>query len=196
MADLTPVSPLARVLQPGEYGRLGPDGPGVSFRERRDLCVVALMVRPDRRAAVADALQDAGLSLPAVNASATHDATAVLWAALDRWHLLAAADGTALLASLRQAVGEQAALVDQSAGTTLLEVAGPALASVMERSTPIDPAHLAVGATAASEINHLAVHLWRRAEDTLLISVQRSFARDLLEFLHEMALEVGYRDLG
>lgn len=196
MADLHPVSPLARVLEPGDHGRVGADGPGVTFRERRELCVVSLMVGPADRAAVAEALQGLGLSLPAPNAAAEHDGVQVLWAALDRWHLLAREDGAALLARLRAAVGTRAALVDQSAGTCLIEILGPRLTEVLEKATPVDPQHLPVGTTAATSINHLAAHLWRTADDTVVVSVQRTFARDLLEFLHEMALEVGYRDAG
>lgn len=195
MADMAPHSPLDAVLQPGAHGPLGADGPGITFRERRELAVVSLMIGPERRTAVAEALDGIGLALPAENAAAECGGTLVLWAALDRWHVLAEETGQALLHRLHAVVGTQAALVDQTAGTCPIEVTGPAVRSLLEKSTPIDLDHFEVGATAATSINHLGVHLWRQAQDRYLISVQRSFARDLLEFLHTMALDLGYADV-
>jgi heterotetrameric sarcosine oxidase gamma subunit len=196
VVEPVPASPLARELQPGDHGRVGPDGPGVSFRERRDLAVVSIMAGPKARADVDAALQPLDLALPEVGGShAGGDGTTVVWAALDRWHALSAAeDGAALLARLRAALGHRAALVDQTAGTCLIELAGPRLETVLEKATPVDLHAFPVGATRATSINHLSVHLWKSAADTMLVSVPRSFGRDLLEFLHEMALEVGYRD--
>jgi heterotetrameric sarcosine oxidase gamma subunit len=195
VAEPVPASPLARVLQPGDHGRVGPDGPGVSFRERRDLAVVSIMAGPKARAEVDAALQPLGLALPGVGGTHQADEGPVaLWAALDRWHVLAHEDGPALLARLHAALGDRAALVDQTAGTCLIEIAGPRLDAVLEKATPVDLHGFAPGETRATSINHLSVHLWKRSADTVLVAVPRSFGRDLLEFLHEMALEVGYRD--
>jgi heterotetrameric sarcosine oxidase gamma subunit len=55
------------------------------------------------------------------------------------------------------------------------------------------PDSFPVGGSLVTGINHLAVHLWRPSEDRVMVTLLRSFARDLFEFLSTMSLEYGYR---
>ena len=206
MADLTdsslslaPVSPLSRVLTPGDFGAVGQAGPGVVFRDRRDLSLVTIQVRPDKQAAARQALETAGLALPPVGQAARSGGAAVIWSALDRWIAVAPQAPGDLHRTLSQAFGGDprahgVALVDQSSGLFALEIAGARLDALLAKGTPIDLHALTVDRTAATGIDHQPVTLWRTEPRTVLLLVGRSFAQDTLEFLQEMALEYGYRN--
>ncbi|MDZ7713418.1 MAG: sarcosine oxidase subunit gamma family protein [Rhodovibrio sp.] len=206
MADLTdsslslaPVSPLARVLVPGDFGAVGADGPGVVFRDRRDLSLVTIQVRPDKQAGARQALETAGFALPDVGQAAHSGDVAVIWSALDRWIAVAPRAPGALHDQLAQAFGGDprghgVALVDQSSGLFALEIGGPKLDALLAKGTPVDLHALTTDRTAATGIDHQPVTLWRTEADRVLLLVGRSFAQDTLEFLQEMALEFGYRN--
>lgn len=201
MADptpaLVPVSPLAAVWSPGDHGRVGSDGPGVHFAERRDLAIVSLAGRADAGgdldAAVASGL---GLTLPGANESAAGDDLTMLWVGLDRWLVLAPGrDGPALMRRLAEALGDSAALADQSHGESVLDMSGPRVRAVLAKATPVDvdAAAFPVGRVVSTVMNHTSVQLWRTADSQYRVIVHRGFARDLFEFLTTMAREVGYR---
>lgn len=201
MADLTltPISPLARALTPGDFGAAGADGPGVVFRDRRELSLVTLQVRPDKQAAARQKLDTAGLALPPVGQAARSGDISVIWSALDRWIALAPRAPGELQRTLEQAFdgdprGHGAALVDQSSGLCALEIGGAKLDALLAKGTPVDLHALETDRTAATGIDHQPVTLWRTAPQTVLMLVGRSFAQDTLEFLQEMALEYGYRN--
>jgi heterotetrameric sarcosine oxidase gamma subunit len=201
VADLTlePVSPLARALTPGDFGAVGPQGPGVVFRDRRDLSLVTIQVRPDKQAAARQTLESAGLGLPPVGQATRHDDVSVIWSALDRWIAVAPrATGQLHRTLLGAFAGDPrahgVALVDQSSGLFALEIGGTRLDALLAKGTPVDLHALEVDRTAATGIDHQPVTLWRTSPQTALLLVGRSFAQDTLEFLQEMALEFGYRN--
>jgi heterotetrameric sarcosine oxidase gamma subunit len=201
VADLTlePVSPLARALTPGDFGAVGPEGPGVVFRDRRDLSLVTIQVRPDKQAAARRTLEAADLGLPPVGQATRHGDLSVIWSALDRWVAVAPRAPGELQGMLAEAFGGDprahgVALVDQSSGLFALEIGGPKLDALLAKGTPVDLHALEVGRTAATGIDHQPVTLWRTSPQTALLLVGRSFAQDTLEFLQEMALEFGYRN--
>jgi heterotetrameric sarcosine oxidase gamma subunit len=197
--SLDPVSPLVRALTPGDFGAVGPDGPGVVFRDRRDLALVTIQVRPDKQAAARQTLESAGLALPPVGQAARRGDVSVIWNALDRWIAVAPGAPGALHAQLSQAFGGDprahgVALVDQSSGLFALEIGGAKLDALLAKGTPVDLHVLDADRTAATGIDHQPVTLWRTSPQTALLLVGRSFAQDTLEFLQEMALEYGYRN--
>jgi heterotetrameric sarcosine oxidase gamma subunit len=201
VADLTlePVSPLARALTPGDFGAVGPAGPGAVFRDRRDLALVTIQVRPDKQTTARQTLESAGLGLPPVGQAARHGDVSVIWSALDRWIAVALRAPGELHAQLSQAFGGDprahgVALVDQSSGLFALEIGGPKLDALLAKGTPVDLHALETDRTAATGIDHQPVTLWRTSPQTVLLLVGRSFAQDTLEFLQEMALEFGYRN--
>lgn len=196
-AQLTPTSPLTGVWQPGDHGRVGPDGPGVQFTERRDLTLVSLQARRVGLTALASALEDnLGLALPGPNESVAGERLSLIWVGLDRWLAVATeTTGAALVRRLNDALGETAAVADQSHGQFALQMEGPRVRDVLVKATPVD-VHADVfplGRTVSTVMNHTSVHLWRTDADRFLVVVHRGFARDLFEFLTTMAREVGYR---
>jgi heterotetrameric sarcosine oxidase gamma subunit len=196
---LTPVSPLARALTPGDFGAVGHAGPGVVFRDRRDLSLVTIQIRPEKQTAVRKTLEAAGFALPPVGQAARGGDVSVIWSALDRWIAVAPKGPGQLHAQLVQALGGDprahgVALVDQSSGLFALEIGGPKLDALLAKGTPVDLHALETDRTAATGIDHQPVTLWRTSPQTVLLLVGRSFAQDTLEFLQEMALEYGYRN--
>ena len=169
------------------------------FRDRRDLSLVTVSVRPAKQAAARKALEAAGFGLPAVGTAAQAtspqaDDAWVIWSALDRWTVLAPRGPGDLYKTLAEAVGDTAALVDQSSGLSAIGIGGPRVDALLAKGTPIDLHALTPGRTAATGIDHQPVTLWRTEADRVLLLVGRSFAQDTLEFLQEMALEFGYRN--
>jgi heterotetrameric sarcosine oxidase gamma subunit len=197
--SLAPVSPLARALTPGDFGAVRQAGPGVVFRDRRDLSLVTVQVGPEQQAAARQKLEAAGLALPEVGQAARSGDASVIWSALDRWIAVAPRAPGRLHQTLSQAFGGDprahgVALVDQSSGLFALEIGGPKLDALLAKGTPVDLHALATDRTAATGIDHQPVTLWRTSPQTVLLLVGRSFAQDTLEFLQEMALEFGYRN--
>lgn len=195
--NLTPRSPLAAVLKPGDHGAVGPDGPGVTLRERRDLALVSIAARPGGAETLNGKIkQGFGVELPAPGRSAHGERVHLLWAGLDRWYAVQeGAFGHVLKQQLYQAIGDSGALVDQSHGQTVLRLEGPNVRDTLAKGAPIDldPKVFAPGDVAATTINHTSVLIWRTALDEYHVVVMRGFARDLFEFLTTMAGEFGYR---
>jgi sarcosine oxidase subunit gamma len=190
---LTPTSPLARALPAGDFGAT--DGsPGVTFRDRRDLAAVTIQLRPERVEAARTALEAAGLALPPVGRALRCAETSMLWSALDRWLAVGPHPSAPLYRTLAEALGDTAALVDQSHGMSVVELAGPKVDALLAKGTPVDLHALSVDRTAATGIDHQPALLWRVEPERVLVTVGRSFARDTVEFLQEMALEFGYRN--
>ena len=190
---LTQKSPLARALPAGDFGDTA-CGTGVTVRARWELAAVTIQLRPERVDAARTALETTGLALPPVGRAQRCGKTSVLWSALDRWLALAAQPTATLHAALAAALGNTAALVDQSSGISVVELAGPRVDALLAKGTPIDLHAFQVDHTAATGIDHQPVLLWRIASERVLLTVGRSFARDTVEFLQEMALEFGYRN--
>jgi sarcosine oxidase subunit gamma len=194
---LRPVSPLDAVREPGNHGTLGPDGPGVTLSEVRDVALVAVMAARRDRAALARAVDAGlGLALPEPNRSSGDAGLMLAFAGFNKWLAIGAkTDGPALMSRLGRALGDTATLADQSHGQTVLEIAGPAAREVLAKGAPVDlhPKVFAFGDVALTHMNHLHVLLWRQSLDSYRLVVMRSFARDLHTFLATQAAPVGYR---
>jgi sarcosine oxidase subunit gamma len=194
---LTPRSPLDPVRVPGNHGAIGPEGPGVVLRERRNLALVSVMPAGRDRAALAGRLKAGlGLDLPAPNRTTQDETRLLAFAGLDKWMAVQPkTDGPALVAALRDALGDTARLADQSHGQVAIEIDGPAARDVLAKGVAVDlhPKVFAVGDAALVAINHVHVLLWRSGLDGYTLVVMRSFARDLWAFLTTMAGEYGYQ---
>lgn len=196
-ASLKPRSPLDRVRTPGTHGAVHTDGPGIVVGEVRDLALVAAMAAKNDREALANAVRDGfGLDLPMANRSAQDDHRVWAFAGLNKWYVMQPkTDGSTLMATLGEKLGDTATLADQTHGQTVLEIRGPAARDVLIKGVPVDlnPKTFAFGDVAAVSINHVHVLLWRTELDAYRIMVMRSFAADLWQFLTTMAAEYGYR---
>jgi len=194
---LTPQSPLAGIREPGIHGSPGPDGPGVTLREVRDLARVCVMAAANDRDALAKAMTyGLGLDLPDPNRTTQDQTRLVAFSGLNRYYVMQPkTDGQTLTATLREALGGAATLADQSHGMSVLEVSGPAARDVLVKCVPVDlePKHFAVGDAAVVTANHIHVLFWRTQLDTYRLMCMRGFARDLHDFIATMAAEYGYR---
>lgn len=194
---LTAQSPLAGIREPGIHGSPGPDGPGVTLDEVRDLARVCVMAAGNDRHALATAMIDGlGLDLPAPNRTTQDTTRLVAFSGLNRYYVMQpGTDGQTLTATLREALGSTATLADQSHGMSVLEISGPAVRDVLAKGIPVDlePKHFAVGDAAVVSVNHVHVLVWRTQLDTYRLMCMRGFARDLYDFLATMAAEYGYR---
>ena len=198
ITKLTARSPLQAVALPGEQGRVGPNGPGVIFQERRNRAVVSIMARGSGLDALTEAVKSGlSLDLPEARRSAERGGLVLLWTGLDRWLAVGTEEsGPGLLSRLYGTLGDSGALADQTSGLCTLSLSGPKLPALMHKGPAIDlhPNAFKPGDTAPTAINHTPVLLWRPERgDGLLLFVQRGFARDLFEFLTTMAKEYGYR---
>ena len=194
--DLKPRSPLAGHVTAGRHGNPAPDAPGVEIRETEPREIVRVCPfqgkKQDTNAAVRQVCE---LALPAIGKSVEKDGVVVAWAALDAWIVTAAAPGRGVL---YQTLDEQcrglAAVTDQSHGLTGFAISGSRCRDVLAKgcAVDLDPAQFPMTACAATQMEHISVHLRRSGEDAFELLVPTSYALSFWEFLTEMALEFGY----
>ena len=194
--DLKPRSPLAGHVTPGRHGNPAADTPGVEIREIEPREIVRVCPfqgkKQDTNSAVRKVCE---LALPAVGKSVEKDGVVVAWAALDAWIVTAPAPGRgALYQTLDERCHGLAAVTDQSHGLTGFVISGPMCRDVLAKgcAVDLDPAKFLVAACAATQMEHVSVHLRRSAEDVFELLVPTSYAVSFWEFLTEMALEFGF----
>jgi methylglutamate dehydrogenase subunit D len=189
-------TPLGAILADGRFGAKGPDGPGVTFRLRHPLSIVTVIARTGRTESLADAMRDSfGLALPGPGLAAVENGRALRWAGPEQWLAIAEGGGDGELHErLQAALGETAALMDQSHGRVAIVIAGPRARSVLAKGTAVDlhPSRFRPGQVAMTQMAHVGVHLTAIAPDAFELLVFRSFAESLFEFLTAMAAEYGY----
>lgn len=138
--------------------------------------------------AAADALErSAGLRPPRdIGHVVERDDRTLLCVGPGRWWLVGGDDAVPELDPAR------AAVVDQSHGRVVLEVAGERVRDLLAKGTSIDlhPAALPAGRSAATALGPIAVVLHARADDRFEIHVARSYARALFDWLDDAALEL------
>jgi heterotetrameric sarcosine oxidase gamma subunit len=186
-------SPLGDVLREGRYGADPPDGPGVVILERRGFALVQVLAQPGAEDAVAAVL---GLDPTPGRASET-PAGIALWLAPGTWMAVAqdVEDG-GLCRSLRERLGERAAVADQSHGRAVLRLAGPRARDVLAKGCRLDlhPRVFTPGMCAQTVIAQIGVLLHQCDEiPTYDLYVFSGYALDFLEWLTSSATEFGYR---
>jgi methylglutamate dehydrogenase subunit D len=112
---------------------------------------------------------------------------------------LALAEGADnLAASLRTALGETAAVADQSSGYTIFCISGPKARATFEKGLGIDlhPRVFKPGDAASTSCAHLNVVVWQiDAQPIYELAVARSFAGAFCHWLSESAAEYGLKVL-
>lgn len=174
MADLIAKTPLDGLDETRGTTRLREVDPGP---------ITSLAPGPAGADALDRALLDAhGLGWPAPGDSLAAAGVRILWSAPGQALLTGTAPGDAL--------GEVAALTDQSDAWAAMEVSGPQARDVLARLVSVDlrDGHFAVDATARCQLVHMNCSLTRVSAETWLILVFRSMARSAAsEVLHAMA---------
>ena len=194
--DLKPRSPLAGHVTSGRHGNPAAETPGVRLGELEPREIVRVCPlqgkKQDTNAAVRKVCE---LTLPAIGKSVEKDGVVVAWAALDAWIVTAPAPGRgALYQTLDEQCRGLAAVTDQSHGLTGFVVSGPNCRDVLAKgcAVDLDPAQFPVGACAATQMEHIPVHLRHADDDAFELLVPTSYALSFWEFIAEMALEFGY----
>lgn len=103
-----------------------------------------------------------------------------------RWYYVGDLAAEALAARL-----PDVAVVDQSHGRVRIGVAGPAAAAMLAKGTAVDLAAMAVGASAATMVGPIGVHMTRTGPEAFELMVLRGFAESLWHDLRSMAGEYG-----
>ncbi len=194
------LSALAAVYRPGDFGTVGPQGPGVIIAERRPLATVQVAARAEEGKAVRDALAVALGVAPdaAANRSTTRGATTILWVGPERWLVVEPERGDRDLATLLRAAlaATSAAVTDLGHGRTTLRLVGPRCRDLLAKGSAIDfhPRAFAAGACAQGLLGHVGA-LFHAIDDrpTFDLHIARSYAQTVWEWLIEAAAEYGCR---
>lgn len=190
-------SPLHEVYQPGRYGSVRVEQPGVWLAQRRALGIVHLSAGRDERRFRTRVEERAGVALPVEpNTASGDDVRAALWQAPGRWLVVAAEpDGVLVreLATVRDELG--GAAVDVSHGWVGLRIGGDAARELLAKGCSLDlhAGRFPPGRCAQSECR--GVYVFVHAVDgspRFDLYCQRSFARSLWGWLCDGAAEFGY----
>lgn len=203
MADLVwlPRSPLGEAAVAARLATAA--GPGVRMREIGGFSLVLVMARRGRRASVADATaRHFGTAPPQRPAAVPAGESVLIWGGPDQFYVLGPQAGAAApVAPLRGLFGATASLSDQSDGRALIRIGGRHARDMLAKvsSVDLDPSVLAVGAAAATSVDHTSVLLWRgpdeEGEAVFNLLVFASFAESLWKRLADSAAEFGL-DIG
>lgn len=189
-------SPLDRALVAGPYGAQG--DAGVSLTEIRNVGLVQLMARRGKASEMAKAAKaQFGVVAPetpkAVGAS---DAT-LIWSGPDQFFVLSKG-GKHTMEALLPGFAGSASLSDQSHARALISVSGDKARAMLAKLSSIDlhPEVFAVGAAAATSMDHTSVTLWRgkdRADGQAVFNllVFATFAESLWHTMLDSAAEYG-----
>jgi len=173
---------------------------GVIASDRDGLGVAVLLIRRDKRAALAQRLREHfGIELPTGAHRTTAGPLALLGTGPGAWLATFERGSNAFAARLREAVGELAAVSDQSDGSAVLRLSGANVRDALIKLVPIDlhPRVFSVGDVASTVAGHIAVTLWRLGDQkdespVFEISMYRSVARCFWEALLDSAAEFGF----
>ena len=188
-------SPLDRALIVGPYGAQGEAG--VSLTEIRNFDLVQVMARRGNAGEmIAAAKARFGVAAPETpRAVATADAT-LIWSGPDQF-LVLSKDGKHLIEALAPGFAGSASLSDQSHARALISISGEKARAMLAKLSSIDlhPSVFAVGAAAATSMDHTSVTLWRGkdrdGQAVFNLLVFATFAESLWHTILDSAAEYG-----
>lgn len=164
--------------------------------ERRLQMATVMAYKGQRVALSARLLEKYGLPLPDGPRRVANGAAALVGLG-PRTFLFQRETGSSLEPELAQALGDTAAVTDQSDAYAMLRLGGPRVRDVLEKCVSID-LHDKVftpGSVASTSCAHIGVIIWRLDDESGLarfeIAAFRSYARSLWHFVEESAREVG-----
>lgn len=187
--------PFEHALPIGRSGAA--DGaPGVVVEWRSHTSLIALTVRRGQDDALAESLRRRyGLDLPNGPRRAVSGSTALVGIGPGRWLFIQETDDpSGLAATLAEALGAHAAIVDLSDSRAVLRLTGPLLRAVLAKGLPIDlhPDRLGPNDAATSVIALINVQLWQiEAPPGFEIAVPRSYVGSFAAWLTASAAEFG-----
>jgi heterotetrameric sarcosine oxidase gamma subunit len=192
-----PRSSLEKALVTGAHGARGIEA-GVSLTEVRNFDLIQVMARRGKGAELAKAaMARFGVAAPdAPKAIQASDAT-LIWSGPDQFFVLSKGGKHAML-TLAPALSGPASLSDQSHARALISISGTKARTMLAKLSSIDlhPDAFAVGAAAATSMDHTSVTLWRSGDrpDGLAVFnllVFATFAESLWHTMLDAAAEYG-----
>lgn len=190
-------SPFDGVWQPGNHGRIGFQGPGVTLSAMRDMSAVRIHLGSSPTRMTPELSDALGLSgWPEVGRVQDSGDVRAIWGGPDH-ATLTAPDSVGLHDRIRKLAHVLPhGIVDQSHGHAILRVSGPKARDLLAKGTAVDlhPKVMAEDHVAHTTLFHHAVTIdRRRGPATFDIHVMRGFAADLLARVRDHAAEYGYR---
>lgn len=203
-------SPLDGVWKPGDYGRIGIQGPGVTLSNLRDMSEIRIHTEPGAAqiplrvpdhlsgplglshwpepGRASEGRASEGQNVRAIRGGPDHVT-------------LSAPDSAGLherIHTLQHELSHASAVrtVDQSHGHAIIRVSGPKARDLLAKGTGVDlhPKTFAEDHVAHTTLFHHAVTIdRRRGAGTYDVHVMRGFAADLLARMQDHAAEYGYR---
>lgn len=188
-------SPLERALVAGPYGVRG--DAGVSLTEIRNFDLVQVMARRGKAADMAGAAKARfGVAAPARPEAVQISDAALIWSGPDQF-LVLSKGGKHAIEQLSQAFASSASLSDQSHARVLISISGAKARAMLAKLSSIDlhPDVFAVGAAAATSMDHTSVTLWRcddrDGQAVFNVLVFATFAESLWHTMLDSAAEYG-----
>lgn len=188
-------SPLDRALVAGPHGAHGEAG--VALAETRNFDLIQVMARRGKAGEMAKAARTRfGVAAPETpRAISTSDAT-LIWSGPDQFLVLSKDDKHSIEA-LAPAFAGSASLSDQSHARALISITGEKTRTMLAKLSSIDlhPDVFAVGAAAATSMDHTSVTLWRgsdrNGQAVFNLLVFATFAESLWHTILDSAAEYG-----
>lgn len=195
MSDFLSLIPPDEPLPCGRYGAV-PQNPGVRAA-RVQPALASLCAGTGQCAALIAAVGGAlSLTLPQGPGFVTNGTVGFVGTGPGRWIVTdEAGDGEALETRLAAAAGASGAVCDQSDGSVVYEVDGPASRAALAKllDIDVDPAAFSVGSAATTRAALIGVTLWQvGAAPVYRFAVARSYAPAFLRALASAAAEYGF----
>jgi sarcosine oxidase subunit gamma len=209
--ELTPLAPLPdRELHSSELVPLAPfidlplipsAGRGVVVHDRDGMGIASVLVRRGQLDAFASQVKQCfGIELsPGPHRSCAGD-IAFISTGPGAWFATGEGAANAFATSLTAAIGECAAISDQSDGQAVLRMSGPKIREALCKLVPVDLHARAfrIGDVAVTVAAHIGATLWRLEDDphgnaVFEMAVYRSLADSLWTALSESAAEFGFK---
>ncbi len=198
MANIVEVERRSALADCYETGIFGADveAPGVTLSERRPLTIVHVAGKADDSAFSAGIKKACGCDLPTEPGTiASSGNMSLIWLAPARWLAVAPERGPGVLeGALRNACGDNGAIIDVSHGRTVIRLSGSDARTVLMKGAPLD-FHARVftpGRAMQSAISQCGVVITCVADNTFDIYVFRAFGQHMWEWATDAAGEFGY----
>jgi heterotetrameric sarcosine oxidase gamma subunit len=191
---LTPIAPFTGL------GFSAADGDGVVVTDRDGLGLATVLVHRSRVAALTARIRERfGIDLPHGPYRSAADGLAFAGISPEAWLATNEAGSTGFAARLNEALGDLAAIADQSSGYAVLRLTGPKLRETLAKILPLDlhPRAFGPGAVASTVASHVGATLWRLGDaadgsPVFEIAVFRSLAGSFWHALTVSAAEFGF----
>lgn len=189
-----PCSSFAGLLR--DYGTTGE---GVRVVDRDGVVLASILALRSPPSAIGDILrQGFNIELPVGPRRVQSGRLALLGVGPGRWLATAEPGDADFVGQLAKALGQNAAVFDQSSGYGVLQLTGPRLCDALAKGVTVDfhPDVFRVGDVAVTSIAHIGATLWRLddADDgapVMQIAVSRSLAGSFWLWLASSSAEFG-----